>query len=515
MNKQHTSSRKYLIWLLLACIISGLFGSAQTNPEAFRPQFHFSPKTGWMNDPNGLVYDNGEYHLFYQHNPNDTKWGPMHWGHAVSSDLIHWQNLPIALEPDKLGMIFSGSAVIDTDNTAGFGQGTMVAVFTHDLNGAESQSLAYSTDHGRTWTKYALNPVLEPLNNLRNFRDPKVFWYTPGYGAGHWVMLIAAGSSVLIYESGDLKNWKISSNFGLGYGATCGVWETPDLLELPITGGSQKRWVLTVGVNNCAPAGGTGVQYFVGQFDGKSFNNENPKNQILWADYGADFYAAQAWNNAPDGRHIWAAWMNNWQYAQDLPSVAWRGALSFPRELALKRTAKGYRLTQQPIRELERLRQHKLSLENLQISDTQQPFQNLKADTLEVIANFKLEKTQAAERFGLRVRTGQNEQTTVGYNLKTAQLFVDRSHSGKTSFNPNFPKIHLVHLEPINNEIRLHLLIDRASLEIFSEDGLLSLTENIFPDGSSMGLEVFAQGGKVLLSKLEVYELQSALEGSR
>ncbi len=272
MNKQrHPSSRKYLIWLGLACVISGLFSSAQTNPEAFRPQFHFSPKTGWMNDPNGLVYDNGEYHLFYQHNPNDTKWGPMHWGHAVSSDLIHWQDLPIALEPDKLGMIFSGSAVIDADNTANFGKGAMVAVFTHDLSSAESQSLAYSTDHGRTWTKYALNPVLEPPNNLRNFRDPKVFWYTPGYGAGHWVMLVAAGSSVLIYESSDLKNWKFSSNFGLGYGATCGVWETPDLLELPITGGSQKRWVLTVGVNNCAPAGGTGVQYFVGQFDGKTF----------------------------------------------------------------------------------------------------------------------------------------------------------------------------------------------------------------------------------------------------
>ncbi len=206
--------------------------------------------------------------------------------------------------------------------------------------------------------------------------------------------------------------------------------------------------------------------------------------------------------------------MNNWQYAQDLPSVAWRGALSFPRELGLKHTPKGYRLTQQPIRELERLRRQKRSLENFEVSG-QQVLQIPKTDTLEVIANFKLEKSQAAERFGLRVRTGQNEQTTVGYNLKTAQLFVDRSHSGKTSFNPSFPKIHLVHLEPINSEIRLHLLIDRASLEVFSEDGLLSMTENIFPDGSSTGLEVFAQGGKILLSKLEMYELQSSLEGSR
>ena len=257
-----------------------------------------------MNDPNGLVYYQGEYHLFYQYHPGSSVFGLMHWGHAVSRDLVNWQHLPIALYPDDVGAIFSGSAVIDWNDTAGFGKEAMVAVFTHDKAGRQMQSLAYSTDRGQTWTKYGANPVIEPPKNIKNFRDPKVFWYDEGGGAGHWVMAVAAGDIILFYTSPDLKNWTPSGGFGLGFGSTAGVWETPDLFKLPVDGGPESRWVLTVGLGGGAPAGGTGVQYFIGDFDGKTFTSENPKSTVLWADYGADFYAAQGWNDAPNGRHL-------------------------------------------------------------------------------------------------------------------------------------------------------------------------------------------------------------------
>ena len=328
--------------------------------EPYRLQYHFTPPEAWMNDPNGLVYYDGEYHLFYQHNPDDTVWGPMHWGHAVSNDLVNWQYLPIALYPDEIGTIFSGSAVVDWQDTAGFGAEALVAIFTHAAGNRQMQSLAYSTDRGRTWQKYDGNPVIEPPNNIRNFRDPKVFWYDENGGVGHWVMSVAAGNIILFYTSPDLVNWESSGGFGLGYGAMCGVWETPDLFELPVDGGPETRWVLAVGIGGCAPGGGSGVQYFVGDFDGEAFTSENPKDTVLWADFGADFYAAQSWSDAPEDRRIWLAWMNNWPYAQDIPTSTWRGAFTIPREVALTTTPQGIRLAQQPVPELaERRGEHR------------------------------------------------------------------------------------------------------------------------------------------------------------
>ena len=508
------NSRRWLSLLVMTLLMSALVSSAQINDEAFRPQFHFTPATGWMNDPNGLVYDNGEYHLFYQHNPKDTKWGSMHWGHAVSPDLIHWQHLPIALEPDKLGMIFSGSAVIDSSNTAGFGAGAMVAIFTHDDTATETQSLAYSTDHGRAWTKYANNPVLKAPGNIRNFRDPKVFWYTSSRDAGHWVMSLAVGNAILFYASSDLKNWTPTGGFGFGYGATCGVWETPDLFELPVVGATGKRWVLTVGTSDCAPAGGTGIQYFVGQFDGKTFKSNNPKNTVLWADYGADFYAAQSWNNTPDGRRIWASWMNNWRYADKIPTTAWRGALSFPRELGLKRTPLGGRLTQKPISELEQLRGTPVLFENLNVTGNL-TLENVNGEKLEIRLAFKPDSSNMPDRFGIRVRVSQNEQTTIGFATRESKLFVDRSRSGQTNFSPSFPSAHVAPLELLNGELRLHLLIDRASLEVFTEDGLVSMTESIFPENSSTGIQLFADNGKMTVSHLEIAQLTSVLSTSK
>jgi fructan beta-fructosidase len=513
MKPPNSRSQLSLMTVLVsvACMISAFADSQQIGDEAFRPQFHFTPAGAWMNDPNGLVYDTGEYHLFYKHNPKATKWGPMHWGHAVSTDLIHWQHLPIALGPDKLGTIFSGSAVIDSSNTAGFGAGAMVAIFTHNQGDKQVQSLASSTDHGRTWTKYPGNPVLTPPGNIRNFRDPKVFWFEAGKGNPHWVMLLAAGNAILIYGSSDLKTWTPSGGFGFGHGATCGVWETPDLFELPIDGGSSKRWVLSVGIGDCAPAGGSGMQYFVGQFDGKTFVSDNPKDTILWTDFGADFYAAQSWNNPSDPRRIWLGWMNNWRYAEKIPTSTWRGAFSIPRELSLKKTKVGLRLSQQPIRELEKLRGKHWSFENIKLGNSNKTLEGVSGEKLEVIARFKLDKASSAQRIGVRVRVGGNEQTTIGYNIKAGKLFVDRSQSGQVDFSTGFRSAHIAPLELVNGELRLHLLIDRSSVEVFSENGLVSITESIFPKGSSLGLQVFAEAGNALVSHLDVYELKSAV----
>lgn len=462
-----------------------------------------------MNDPNGLVYYDGEYHLFYQHNPDDVVWGPMHWGHAVSTDLVHWEHLPIALYPDDIGNIFSGSAVIDWENTAGFGKEAMIAVFTHEHNNRQMQSLAYSTDKGRTWSKYEGNPVIQPPNNIRNFRDPKVFWYEEE-GAGKWVMLVAAGNIILFYNSLDLKTWEPAGGFGLGYGATCGVWETPDLMELPVDGGPDTRWLLAVAIGGCAPAGGTGVQYFVGDFDGKEFTSENPKETVLWADYGADFYAPQGWNEAPHDRHIWAAWMNNWNYAQEIPTSTWRGVLTLPRELALKSTPQGIRLIQQPVAETESLRGQHMGWENVTIGGENDLLAEVTGETLEIFAEFEVSQTMDADRLGLRVRTGNDQHTTIGYVPKQKKLFVDRTNSGNVEFNPVFPAIHVADLDPINDRIRLHVFVDRSSVEVLANDGLVSFTEQIFPDGTSQGIELFTDGGEATLISLDIYQLRPA-----
>lgn len=500
------------------------------NEEPFRPLIHFAPAHGWMNDPNGLVYAAGEYHLFYQHNPDALVWGPMHWGHAVSCDLVHWEHLPIALAPDPLGTIFSGSAVVDAGNTAGFGKDALVAVFTHDQDGQQRQSLAYSTDQGRTWTKYAGNPVLTAPDNIKDFRDPKVFWYDGGAtgssgntgnagnagsgasGSGHWVMAVAAGNAIRFYTSSDLKQWEASGSFGDGYGASTGVWETPELFALPVDGGAQQRWVLTTGVGGGAPAGGPGVQYFVGQFDGKTFTSDNPKDTVLWADYGADFYAAQAWNDAPHGRHIWAGWMNNWQYANDIPASSSRGALSLPRELSLTVTPAGLRLRQAPIAELQSLRAQPQQWQNVTVAPDKSLSVTATGGALEIVAEFAVTETVPATRVGIRIHTGQTgeEYTTVGYALKPKSLFVDRTRSGQADFNPNFAGMHLAELQPADGAVRLHIFVDRTSVELFANDGLAVITDLVFPAGSITGLEVFADGGEVHVNSLQIFSLQSA-----
>ncbi|MCB8963093.1 MAG: glycoside hydrolase family 32 protein [Ardenticatenales bacterium] len=477
--------------------------------EPFRPQYHFSPAQNWMNDPNGMVYYAGEYHLFYQYHPHDIVWGPMHWGHAVSTDMVNWQHLPIALYPDEIGTIFSGSAVIDWHNTAGFGSEAMVAIFTHHSEHlGQCQSLAYSLDKGRSWTKYEGNPVIPNPPDIRDFRDPKVFWYGTGEMEGHWVMALAAGSAILFYTSPDLKNWAASGSFGYGYGSTEGVWETPDLFELPIDGGANRRWVLTVGVGDGAPAGGSGMQYFIGQFDGQTFTSDNPKETTLWADYGADFYAAQSWSNTPDGRRLWLAWMSNWPYSNKTPTSPWRSNMSLPRVVGLTQTAAGIRLTQQPVSELATLRQASHSWHNIEIAADAGWQPEVSGELLEIMAEFV--PAPAVSSFGLHVRLGDGEQTTLSYEPENQTLAVDRVASGVSTFCEDFAVVNSVHVAMIDGHLWLHLFVDRSSLELFVHDGSICFSELIFPAETSRALAFFSRGGVTTLARLDIYEIDNA-----
>ena len=481
-----------------------------TPVDPLRPKYHFSPKANWMNDPNGLVYYQGEYHLFYQHNPHDTVWGPMHWGHAVSRDLLRWEHLPIALAPDEKGTIFSGSAVVDWKDTSGFfgGKSGLVAIFTHHYEDpttggtTQSQSLAYSTDRGRTWHKYEHNPVLQDAT-AKDFRDPKVFWYEPD---SKWVMVLAVGDHLRFYSSTNLKDWQYLSSFSAG--SREGVWECPDLFPLPIEGTNQRKWVLEVGINPGHIAGGSGGQYFIGEFDGKHFINDNPPETVLWLDYGKDHYAGTSWSDIPkeDGRRLWLGWMSNWQYANHIPTKGWRNAATLPRELTLRKEPEGLRLVQRPVRELESWRQPLYTGTHKVLTPGCNPLQHLTAKAYEIRAEFELD---AATEFGFRVRRSGDEFTAIRYDVRGKKLIVDRTHSGIVDFSQDFPNLCSAPLAPIAGVIQLHIFVDSCSVEVFGNEGALSITELIFPAPDSTGMEVYCLGGPVKLLNLEINQLSA------
>ena len=453
-----------------------------------------------MNDPNGLVYFKGEYHLFYQYNPTSTVWGPMHWGHALSRDLVHWQHLPIALHPDEQGMIFSGSAVVDWKNTAGFGRQALIAIFTYHKDRIETENLAYSTDQGRTWTKYAGNPILSNPG-LADFRDPKVFWHE-----NHWVMVLAAGKVILLYISTDLKHWDPSGSFADGYASSDGMWETPDLFPLNVDGG-EIQWVLTVGIGN-GVGSRSGTQYFIGDFDGKQFTAEHLEDLIIWADYGTDYYAAQSWSDEPDYRRLMLGWMNNWQYALLVPTSSWRGSFSLVRELALKRTERGIRLLQKPIAELQSLRREHIHWHQEVIRPDANLLAGIRGDSLEIVAEFEINEDRGL--FGFRVRVGKGEYTIIGFNPLQKKVFVDRSHSGQSNFCNGFANVQMADFYPSNGVVHLHIFVDRASAEVFCGDGEVVFSVNIFPSEESQGVELFAEGCTIMLKSLDIYHLDPA-----
>lgn len=476
--------------------------------EPFRPQFHFTPEMNWMNDPNGLVYYDGEYHLFYQHNPHANEWGHMSWGHAVSQDLVHWKHLPIALHDEYGVMAFSGSAVVDSENTSGFGlngKPPLVAVYTGHSAGRQTQDIAFSNDRGRTWTKYEGNPVLDI--GEADFRDPKVFWHSP---SRRWVMVVALAvqKKLQFYGSQNLKDWTLLSEFGPAGVPNKPNWECPDTFELPIENEpGRTRWVLEADMGGGAIAGGSGGEYFTGIFDGTRFVADSMESQ--WVDFGRDFYAPVSWSNIPasDGRRLWIGWMNNWETAMN-PTSPWRSAMSIPRELTLRRIGGQLRLCQRPVRELQLLRTESTTLKNIVLKSEARTI-GLRGQQLEVIAVFN---PGDAKEFGLRVLKGTNQETVVGYDVKSASLFVDRSRSGNVDFHPAFPGRHRGPLMLDDKGlIRLHVFVDASSVEVFGNDGETVVTDLVFPDATSAGAELYSLDGTCDLVECKVYRLRSAV----
>lgn len=501
-----------LIALISKSSFNGIIVSAAgTWSEPYRPQFHFSPGENWMNDPNGMVYYEGEYHLFYQYNPNDIVWGPMHWGHAISTDMINWKEYPIALYPDSIGTIFSGSAVVDWNNTAGFQTGkekALVAIFTHD-NGAGTacQSIAYSNDKGRTWAKYSGNPVL-PYAGQNDFRDPKVFWHE---ATNRWVMVVTWGQAVRFYTSPDLKNWTYASQFGDNDGYHISAWECPDLYELPVDGSNtNKKWVLSVNIGQGTTYGGGGTQYFIGDFNGTAFTNSNSPDTVLWLTNGKDDYAGVSVSDVPDGRRIFVGWQTDFEYYQSTPTTPWRSNFTVPRSLSLSTLPEGIRLIQTPITELQSLRGTPSSWSDTVLSPGTNLLSNESSKQFELIAEFKVDSSCLASEFGFKVRKGGSQYTTIGYNKATSKMFIDRTNSGISNFSTEFPELHEVTLNPVNNTIRLHALVDWSSVELFGNDGQQLLSDLIYPDAASMGIEIYTVGGNVTVNSLTYYPMNSA-----
>ncbi len=486
-------------------------GSAATAASSgstpyWRPSVHFTPERNWMNDPNGMVFFRGEYHLFFQHNPYGAQWGHMSWGHAVSRDLVHWTELPVALEPDELGMIFSGSAVVDHDNTTGFfdAEPGLVALYT-SAGDTQQQSIAYSTDRGRTWTKYAGNPVIENPG-VTDFRDPKVFWHAE---TARWIMSLAEGDRIGFYGSPDLIHWDRLGEFGAGQGAHGGVWECPDLFRLPVDGQpGRTKWVLIVSINPGGPAGGSGTQYFLGDFDGNRFHNDGAPGELLWVDQGADFYAAVTWSDVPesDGRRLWLGWMSNWSYAEDVPTSPWRGAMSVPRELSLIDTPTGLRLAQRPVAELQRVRTRPRHWSGVVSEDREVP--EFRGSELDMTAEFEVDGATATS-FGLTVFGGAHRATRVGYDVTAGQLFVDRTDSGETTVSDAFPARHAAEHLPDGEVLRMRVLLDRCCVEVFGDRGQVVLTDLVFPNPDGDRVRPFAEGGEVRLRSWEVHELNA------
>lgn len=469
------------------------------NREKFRPTYHFSPLYGWMNDPNGMVYRDGEYHLFYQHNPYGSKWGNMHWGHAISKDLINWEHRPDAITPDALGTIFSGSAVVDTDNTAGFGAGAIVAIYTQNSD-RQVQSIAYSTDNGRSFTKYENNPVL--TSDARDFRDPKVFWHKE---TQRWIMLLAVGQEMQIFSSSNLKDWAFESSFGEGQGAHGGVWECPDLFELPVDGTNEKKWVLLCNLNPGGPFGGSATQYFVGTFNGKEFVNESP-SKTKWMDWGKDHYATVTWSDAPDNRRIAIAWMSNWQYANDVPTSQYRSPNSVPRDLSLFTVDGETYLQSAPSPELLKLRD---------ISKKRSFKVNGTRTIKDMIAGnegaYEIELTienQYADVIGFRLYNDKGEEVDMQYDMKEKKFSMDRRKSGDVGFNENFPMLTWTAIESGKDELKLRLFVDKSSVEAFGDGGRFVMTNQVFPSEPYTHIDFYSKGGAYKVDSFVIYKLK-------
>lgn len=465
--------------------------------EAYRPQFHFSPEEKWMNDPNGLVYNEGIYHLFYQFYPDDIVWGPMHWGHATSEDLIHWKHQPIALYPDELGYIFSGSAVVDHGNTSGLGKNNkapLVAIYTyHDpkkekaLTGDhQTQGIAYSNDNGKTWVKYEGNPVI-PNMGKTDFRDPKVMWHDE---SKKWVMSLAVGDHAEFYNSPDLKNWTYMSDFGKDLGAHGGVWECPDLIPMRVRGKDEEKWILLISINPGGPNGGSATQYFVGEFDGIRFTTD--QKEIKWLDFGADNYAGVTYNNSPGSHPVFIGWMSNWNYAQNTPTEKWRSAMTLPRHLYLDKDETGYFVSSRIIPGFDNITEIVFEQEEVSLED-QNSFAGA-FDRAEITWNQNL-----YDDIAVKIQNDKGEYLVLLIDPERKQIVLDRRHSGKTEFHEKFAdQIHSLPFIPKKQVSEVKLITDKASIEVFIDGGRYVMTEKFFPNAEYNTMKLSSSKGTVI-----------------
>ena len=423
-----------------------------TNREQYRPLYHHTPAYGWMNDPNGMFFKDGVWHLYFQHNPYGSQWENMTWGHSTSTDLIHWTFHGDPIQPDAWGSIFSGSSVVDKNNTAGFGENAIVALYT-SAGENQTQSMAYSTDNGKTFTKYDGNPII--TSNVPDFRDPHMFW---NEDIKKWNMILAAGQQMNIYSSDNLKDWKFESSFGAEYGSHGGVWECPDLMKMKVRGTDKEKWMLVCNINPGGPSGGSATQYFVGDFDGHKFTCESKPEVTKWMDYGKDHYATVTFDNAPNGRHVALAWMSNWQYANQVPTMQYRSANSIPRDLGLFEYKGNTYCSVTPSEEITAARSKKPSKS---LSEACEMVVNLKGDATITLSNSK------------------GEKVVMTYKAKDETFSMDRTLSGKTDFSSDFAAITTAPVYGKMNKLRI--FIDKSSIEVFDNDGKMAMTNLVFP----------------------------------
>lgn len=472
----------------------------------FRPEFHFTPARHWMNDPNGLVFLDGEYHLFYQYNPNACKWGNIGWGHAVSRDLIRWTELGEALPATEHGMAFTGSAVVDSKNTSGLGGGdtsAIIAIYTHQATSGgravQAQHLAWSIDRGRSWQHYGDNPVLDIGSDA--FRDPKVFWHEQ---SRRWIMAIVLADEhqVQFYSSTNLLQWEYLSSFGPG-GNTEGEWECPDLFPLPIEGEPGNRsWVLKVDSTLGSVAGGSGGQYFIGDFDGTRFRAESEATPV---DYGGDFYAAMTWSNLPGDRRVWLAWMSNWNYASATPTEPWRGVQSLPRSLKLVKNDSGLCLAQQPVDELKSLRKRHRRLIDIElVTGKPLPLEDSSSKTLELHVQFGVD---ADALLALRLLRSSGSVTTVNFDAAAGELAVDRRRTAAAPFHADFPARHRGPLRAVEGRVSIRLLLDHSCLEVFGGKGETVISDLLFADGAADGIAIECERGQAVIRQLDLWHL--------
>ncbi|RHJ82457.1 DUF4980 domain-containing protein [Parabacteroides sp. AM08-6] len=497
-----------------------------SNRDKFRPIYHHTPLYGWMNDANGLVYKDGEYHLYFQYNPYGSVWGNMHWGHSVSRDLVHWEHLPAAIARDTMGHIFSGSSIVDKDNTAGYGVGNIVSFYTSasDKYG-QIECMAYSKDNGRTFTKYEKNPVLTPFDGLKDFRDPKVFWFEP---EKKWVMIVSADKEMRFYSSANLKDWTYMSAFGNGYGVQPSQFECPDMVQLPVDGdGNNKKWALIVNINPGCLFGGSATQYFIGDFDGTKFTCDTQPDVVKWMDWGKDHYATVCFSNTGE-RVIAMPWMSNWQYANIVPTQQFRSANALPRELTMYSEGKDIYLAVNPVKELEALRREAKEVPAFSVEKGKE----LRIDTLfadnDGAMEIDLDLSADAGRAGFKLQNGKGEYVDIYLDLKEKKLVMDRVHSGIVDFGKNsIPHEKEAHDNRVKNSINyvddfalatwgplsdtdkhtLRIFVDKCSVEIFLDGGKVAMTNLVFPNEPYNSLSFYSQDGALKINACKLYAL--------